>query len=112
MCMKTTQSGKSKIEVHADFTLAPEGMPVLVTIRNGTEDNYWVEKLPSDWGFAMRFIRHGKFDRRMRWVPSESYDVIVEDNKASCHCVGFERYGYCKHAKVAVMLLEAGAEPR
>jgi len=112
--MKTASYGKSNIEVFADFDAAPAGMAVLVAVKSGKydEDNYWVELIPSDWGQAFRFVRHGKFSRKLEWVEPETYEVLVEDSGASCSCKGHARWGHCKHAKVAVLLIEAGAEPK
>lgn len=69
--------------------------------------DYWFHAIPSDFGIAYRLDKDGV-------SPSEDsgYNVCVENEQdGHCHCLGFERWGPCKHLFAVKDLLDKGALP-
>ena len=62
-------------------------------------DVYRVEPVPSDFGHAYAVIR----------PDGEVYHVLVDGNRSSCECLGFLRWGHCKHLRGVRSLEETQA---
>src|SRR5262245_38597387 len=69
--------------------------------RKTTTTDYWIDRLPSDFGTAYRLQKF--FDQ-----GGESYDVLLDGRQSSCECLGFQRHGHCKHVEGLQALVAAG----
>jgi hypothetical protein len=64
------------------------------------QNGYWCERIPSDFGIAVRFRKIGDL--------GEEYTVLIEGKNSSCGCQGFCRWNHCKHVTAAIQMLEQG----
>lgn len=65
---------------------------------------YWIDAIPSDWGRAFLVEKQGDGSQ-----PNEEYHVLIENAQdGSCECLGFLRWGHCKHLAAVRKLLELG----
>src|SRR5262245_24335444 len=75
------------------------GVAVLPGSR-GTDDAYWIDAVPSDWGTAYRVQKFG---------TGETYSVCLDADGGKCHCKGFEHTGHCRHITGLLQLQAEGA---
>jgi hypothetical protein len=77
--------------------LNEEGRNALVTITTGrTAADYWVSRLPADFGTAFLVEKLGSDDR---------YHVNTDGH---CDCKGHTYHGHCKHVDGLAALVKAG----
>src|SRR5262245_48262658 len=69
--------------------------------RKTTTTDYWIDWLPSDFGTAYRL-------RKFQDQGGESYDVLLDGRHSTCECLGFQRWGHCKHIEGLQALVAAG----
>jgi hypothetical protein len=93
-----------------EFSRAEPGAPVLVNITDAHgQSDYWVDRLPSDWGVAARFRKI--WCGRASDFDSAVYDVLLDTRcwLHTCECQGHLRHGTdCRHIRAAVKLFDAG----
>jgi hypothetical protein len=65
------------------------------------QDFYQVRGIPSDWGNAFELTK-------LHQPEPAIYHCNLDRQGQICTCIGFERYGYCKHVASLAELLEAG----
>jgi len=103
----TTAARKSKIEIDAGHS--EPGMPIFVSITvDGKQSDYWAERIAADFGVGVHFRKI--WDGKARDFASEEYSVNL-DTVSHCHtceCMGFLRYGFCRHVEAAIQLFDAG----
>src|SRR5262245_7443555 len=114
--MATLPRSKSPLKPRRTIRLrqAPESwVHGLLTIteergRKTTTTDYWIDRLPSDFGTAYRL-------RKFLDQGGESYDVLLDGRHSTCECLGFQRWHHCKHVEGLQALVAsgqlAGAEP-
>jgi len=103
----TTLARKSKIEI--DAGASEPGMPIFVSITvDGKKTVYWAERIPADFGVGVHFRKI--WDGRNQDFAGEEYSVNLDTVSRchSCECLGFLRYGYCRHVDAAIQLFDAG----
>jgi hypothetical protein len=65
-------------------------------------DHYQVTPIPADGGTAYKVVKFLELDE-------PTYHVLLADDGAhSCECVGFSRWGHCKHVSGLLALRQAG----
>src|SRR3954469_22968900 len=73
------------------ITPLPEQPLTLIRVtQDGEQAHYWVSPLASDWGLAYRLEKPGT-------EGDDVYDVLLEEDGASCTCPGHTYGGFCKH---------------
>src|SRR5262245_7219355 len=88
----------------------PHGLLTITETRGSkaTETDYWIDRLPSDFGTAYRL-------RKFQDQGGEQYDVLLDGRQSTCECLGHQRHGHCKHVEGLQALVAAGqlagAEP-
>lgn len=80
---------------------------VEITVGRQT-DTYLVRPVPADFENATGYEVE-KLDSRLATV--ESYHVLVNGSTSSCECMGFLRWGHCKHLDGLRALQHAGLLP-
>src|SRR5262249_6051215 len=83
--------------------------PALLTLHvAGNETDYWLSLVPSDFGEAFKLEKliptnDGPAER------GEVYHVLLENEfNHTCECLGFLRWGHCKHLDSIKALRDAG----
>jgi hypothetical protein len=90
------------------YPLNSGGTGGLVRISVGTLTNlYSLRRLPPDFGHGFRLAKRipvetepGLYEIR----DAEVYDVNIDGNRSLCTCLGFEKWGRCKHLGLAELL--------
>jgi hypothetical protein len=75
---------------------------VITITENKRRDDYRVEPIPSDFGRAFSVEKLGS------QAQAEPYHVNLADQGHTCCCLGFNRYGYCRHVSALIALCDAG----
>jgi hypothetical protein len=76
--------------------------------QDGKLFHYWLTRIPSDFGVAVRF-EQGRANPERTEMQAESYAACVEPDRASCECPGHLRHGtVCKHIWAVRELLARG----
>lgn len=65
----------------------------------GKEGVYIVETFDADWGNGYRLVKT---------TGNESYDVNTDPKHGACECLGFLRWGRCKHLSGLRAMEKAG----
>jgi len=78
---------------------------VLTLTVGKTVSTYLVFPLRSDWGRAFRLEKQS--GERMEGEP-DNYDVMLNGKESSCECMGFCRWGHCKHVDSLAELKRRG----
>jgi hypothetical protein len=76
-----------------------QGPGVLRLTVGGRESDYFLSRIPSDFGRGFLLEKIG---------AEESYYVNIDGEKRTCECKGFLRHSHCKHADGLAALLAAG----
>lgn len=100
-------SRKSELTIEA--SPAEPGAPIFVSITSkGQQSDYWCERIPADFGVGVRFRKI--WDGKAKDFAEEVYDVSLDtvSHCHSCECLGFLRWGYCRHVDAAIQLFDAG----
>jgi hypothetical protein len=81
----------------------------MIRIRVGkTADDYYLSALPSDIAQGER----GYHVDKVFGDDSQRYDVLLrQSGRHSCECLGFLRWGHCKHVEALVALTGFPVEP-
>jgi hypothetical protein len=75
---------------------------MLLCLSDGKRtDDYWVERLASDFGLAFA----------LRKDDGTVYHVNLDGALSSCECPGFLRWSHCKHCESLTALQKAGRLP-
>jgi hypothetical protein len=81
------------------------GVPRIVELkgRRVIEDEYLIDRIPSDFGTAFHVEKRD-------YNPGEerSYDVLLNGDASLCSCRGFTRWGHCRHIESLAALCVAG----
>lgn len=86
---------------------SPRGMTILRQLGNGVVvrirtpravSTYTLTAVPSDYGRGFCFEKE----------TGEAYHVHVEEDGATCECLGFLRHGHCKHLDGLLALRNRG----
>lgn len=86
-------------ERYAELTPAGEGQWLLHLTAGDEHSGYWLSRVASDWGDAYRLRKVGLAD---------AYHVCLADEGHSCECMGFLRWGHCKHTDAVARLQDEG----
>jgi hypothetical protein len=92
-----------------EFGSACPGLPILAMISDGKhQSDYWLSPIPSAWGVACQLAK--MWDGRERDFSSEVHEVCLDLDNAvhECDCLGFNRYGYCRHVDAAIKAFDEG----
>jgi hypothetical protein len=82
-------------------TSAINPFAVIVVMVGLRAEDYLVRPLASDFGLA--FLVQKVFD------PNYStYHVCLNGRQSTCDCLGYARYGFCKHVLALEALVRAG----
>jgi hypothetical protein len=86
------------------IVIQPEGDSpgVLRITAGGVTKDYFITRIPSDFGDGYRLVKVGLMER------DGSYDVNLSDDGQTCECLGFLRHDHCKHADGIAVLIAAG----
>ncbi len=98
-----------KSELKIEFSSACPGLPVLAMITEGKhQSDYWLSPIPSAWGVACQLSKI--WDGKTRDFATETHEVCLDlDNSVhECDCLGFCRYGYCRHIDAAIKAFDEG----
>src|SRR3954462_15535698 len=71
--------------------------------QDGKASTYSLSPIASDFGTGIRFEKDGAAE------GDESYEVLIENGKATCSCKGHTYGGYCRHADAALALHQRDA---
>jgi hypothetical protein len=94
--------GKPPRTVRVVLAPSAENPAAIIAITMGKQqDLYQVRGIPSDWGNAFELIK-------LHQPEPVVYHVNLDRQGQICTCIGFERYGYCRHVASLAELLEAG----
>jgi hypothetical protein len=63
--------------------------------------DYVLRPMPSDFGSAFELCKVGDPD-------ADAHHVCLEADRGACSCLGYLRYGYCKHRDGLAALRRAG----
>lgn len=106
MCVTIELGQKIKIEV----SRAEPGMPVFVSITDerGNQSDYWVERIPADFGIGVQFRKI--WDGRSKDFDHRTYEVNLDTVSwlHECDCMAHASYGRCRHVSAAIALLDEG----
>jgi hypothetical protein len=85
------------------------GVRALLLVVRGKRCGYYVSELPC--GIGGRAFRLEPFASEMVEGSDRpcSYDVRVAGRDSSCECMGWLRWGHCKHVDSLATLAEGGA---
>jgi hypothetical protein len=82
-------------------------MRVFVSIAiDGKRSDYWFERIRSEFGIAVHVSKI--WDGRSNDFASEEYDVLLDGQHGQCECLGFLRWGHCRHVDAGRQLLAEG----
>lgn len=109
--MNSSTPLRSKVKAKPTITAfdSPPGEPILVSVVDGRRHSeYWAERIPSDWGVAVRFRKI--WDGRSNDFADDVYYVLLDtvSHVHSCECKGFLRWNHCRHVDAAIQLFDAG----
>jgi hypothetical protein len=74
---------------------------VVIIATGEAEDVYHVRAIPSDFGAAFEVEKVSALDAR-------TYSVNLQGNGGTCECMGFLRWGHCRHVEGLHALRAAG----
>jgi hypothetical protein len=81
----------------------PDGKNGVAVITVGKDEaDYFVDRIPADWGTAFKVEKIGLE------CQEGAYHVQLDGEKRSCTCMGFTRWQRCKHSDGLAALVKAG----
>jgi hypothetical protein len=70
--------------------------------RKVVEDEYLLDRVPSDFGAAFHLVKRDYGDE------AHDYHVCLNGDASSCECPGFLRWNHCRHIESLAALCVAG----
>lgn len=67
-------------------------------------DLYSVQRIAGVAGHAFRVVKYNEQGERQ----GDGYDVLVDEERSACDCLGFSRFGYCRHVSALAALVVKG----
>jgi hypothetical protein len=99
--MNTLTKPAKRIKPSRTLRLYP-GSPMLLEMTIGKDSySYWLQPIPSDFGSAYEL-------RKSIGEGSETYHVCLDGQRSTCDCLGWCRWGHCKHIDSLAKLLAEG----
>lgn len=105
----TNSKATSQVEIEVLEPVCDGSALVEITVVRGKRRQarrYWVDPVHSDFGVAVVFTKKD-FDPSS--VEDAVYRACVEpDGTGHCECLGFSKYGWCKHCTAIATLIDEG----
>lgn len=77
----------------------------VLQITEGSKiDLYAVERMLEVEGHAYRVVKYTEQGERQ----GDGYDVLIAGERSLCDCLGFGRFGYCRHVQGLTTLIAKG----
>lgn len=77
---------------------------VLQITEGDKVDLYAIERMLEVEGHAYRVTKYNEQGERQ----GDGYDVLVAGERSVCDCLGFGRFGYCRHVSGLAALIAKG----
>jgi hypothetical protein len=81
---------------------------VLQITEGGKVDLYHVARTDSDFGNAFEVDKVEMDSSVGDYVSIANYDVLIDGRRSTCDCLGFSRFGYCRHIQGLAVLIAKG----
>jgi hypothetical protein len=95
--------GKTARRKHRDAAVSTpvNGLRCLRIATPVVCDLYWLRCIPVAWG--------GRGFSLEKADGTDTYCVLLDGARSTCECLGFLRWGHCKHVEALAALVEGGA---